>query len=242
MNTVKACMLAAFAIMALGGCTTTHTLSVPRGNRIAPVYVEGKQWLQSVKRNTVEVCLLTPTYKTPRGDLLPPAFLVVIRNGGDQTISLWHDDITVTVEGRPVHILTYEEYRDQITRQEDWISAMANSERGPIFGKATPFPQEQMLQEQRGEENDYGRTEDRNQTWGSTGALLAAQRLVDLRRDTELAKSRLALLLDQDLITPGQEIRGVVCLKSSDLSSGHRLRIRVRTGDETHEFVYDVRS
>jgi hypothetical protein len=35
---------------------------------------------------------------------------------------------------------------------------------------------------------------------------------------------------------------GVVRLALSDLSGGHRLRIRVKTGDETHEFLYDVRS
>jgi hypothetical protein len=219
MNTVKACVLAAFAILVLGGCTTTRTLSVSQENGATLGFAQGRPWLQSVKRNTVAVWLLTPTYKTDLNDLIPPAFLVVVRNGGDQTMSLSRGDITATADGRPIHILTYEEYCGEIDRQAGQESF--------------------RLQE------PLGRGEAPNESpelWEPGGIMWLGERLIDLQRDHLLADAGLMLVLDQYLIAPGQAIRGVVRLKPSDLSSGQRLRILVKTGDETHEFFYDVRN
>jgi len=219
MNTVKACVLAAFAILVLGGCTTTRTLSVSQENGATLGFAQGRPWLQSVKRNTVAVWLLTPTYKTDLNDLIPPAFLVVVRNGGDQTMSLSRGDITATADGRPIHILTYEEYCGEIDRQAGQESF--------------------RLQE------PLGRGEAPNESpelWEPGGIMWLGERLIDLQRDHLLADAGLMLVLDQYLIAPGQAIKGVVRLKPSDLSSGQRLRILVKTGDETHEFFYDVRN
>lgn len=243
MNAVKAPVLAAFGIMVLTGCTTTRTLSVSVENRTAPGYVQGKPLLQSVKRNTVAVWLLTPTYKTDLGDLLPPAFIVAVRNGGDQTISFSRDDVTATVEGRPIHILTYEEYRGEIYRQQVWEWARAHwAAEGPIFQEANRFPQERRI-------HDGGRTKDLTDPMyaGYYGPPMYTDyygpvSTDDMTLDELLADARLMLVLDHYPIAPGQAVKGVVRLKPSDLSSGQQVRILVKAGDETHEFLYDVRS
>jgi len=221
MNTVKACVLAAFAILVLGGCTTTRTLSVSQENGATLGFAQGRPWLQSVKRNTVAVWLLTPTYKTDLNDLIPPAFLVVVRNGGDQTMSLSRGDITATADGRPIHILTYEEYCGEIDRQAGLASLEFQEPLGIVPGAANQGPEER-------------------EAYRSVAQF--GKRMIDLQSGELLADAGLMLVLDQYLIAPGQAIKGVVRLKPSDLSSGQRLRILVKTGDETHEFFYDVRN
>jgi hypothetical protein len=134
-------------------------------------------------------------------------------------MSLSRGDITATADGRPIHILTYEEYCGEIDRQAGQESF--------------------RLQE------PLGRGEAPNESpelWEPGGIMWLGERLIDLQRDHLLADAGLMLVLDQYLIAPGQAIRGVVRLKPSDLSSGQRLRILVKTGDETHEFFYDVRN
>jgi hypothetical protein len=216
---MKTLVLAVSGIMGLTGCTTTRTLSVCQENGAMLSYVRGKPLLQSMKRNTVAVWLLTPTYKTDLADLTPPAFLVAVRNGEDQTISLSRDDITATVESRPIHILTYEEYCSEINRQTGVESLRVQK---PLGQGEAPNESPEM--------------------WEPGGIMQLVEQTVDLRRDVMLRDARLMLVLDQYPIAPGHAFKGVVRLRPSDLSGGQRLRILVKTGDETHEFLYDVGS
>ena len=215
MSAMKACVLAAFGVATLTGCTTVRTLSVSPENSTARANgeVSGERivWLQSAKKNTVAVCLLTPAFSIRLAELAPPAFLVVVRNGGEQTISLSGDDVTATLDGRPIHLLTSGEYLAAIHNQEVWVSAkMRWADEGPL-----------------GKRNDYiGPASDFSAVARTPG---------DALRDVDLFP-----VLGQYSIAPEKTIQGVVRFKPSELSRGQRLRIVVRAGDETHEFVYDV--
>lgn len=217
----------AAAGMILGGCATTRTLSVSAGNPGAPIEAGGKHWLNSVQRNTVSVCLLTPRFKARPESLLPPVFLVEVRNGGSQTLRFSRDDVAAAVDGRPVHLLTHEGYVGEIDRQQDrWVSARRRwANEGPIFSQAGTFPQERSV-------NDGGRSEDLR-TWNSWVVPEGEAQLDALSRDAQS-------MLEQCAVAPGQTAGGVVRLVAADLARGRHLRISVRVADETHEFVYDL--
>ncbi len=241
MNTAKACVFAAFGIMVLGGCATTRTLSVSQANTAAISFAQGKPWLKPVKRSAVAVWLLTPTYKTHLSELLPPAFLVIVHNGGDRLISLSSEDVAATVAGHPVHLLTYEEYRDEIDRQarQEMVKTWAQAGWGP--GRID-LPERWVMNSN--DQLDHLPPE-LILSPGVDSALLdrraQAQALVlEFRRGDLLADARLMLGLGQSAISPGRSAARVLRLRPSDLSSGQRLRILVKTGDETHEFLYEV--
>ncbi|HUJ44973.1 MAG TPA: hypothetical protein VLW52_15355 [Opitutaceae bacterium] len=247
MNAVNAPLLAAFSIVVLAGCTTTRTLSVSVDNKTAPVYVQGKPMLQSVKRNTVAVRLLTLTYKTDLGDLLPPTFLVAVRNGGEQPISLSRDDITASVEGRAIHLLTYEEYCDEITRRLGREMATIEAAwRGvdsppPVIVK----PWENLDQTDRlyrgGVSYDFAtlRSAQADAAFIEQGS--AHLGALHQRRESLLADAQLMMVAEQYSVAPGETINRVIRLSPSDLSSGDRLNIKIKTDGEMHEFFYDVR-
>jgi hypothetical protein len=242
MNAVKAPVLAASAIIVLGGCITTHRLSVSVENKAAPDYQNGMHWLKSVKRNTVAVSLLTPIYKTDTGDQLPPAFLVEVSNGGDQTIELSRDDITATVDGRPIQLLTYGEYCRLIYRESGW--AVARIQRA-LHGAA---PSDRGIDSPSQNLSDTG-PRGYVEVMGapnvdSSSEVLGATEIstINLHRDADLANARMMLTLDQSSLAPGVSITGVFRLKPSDLPGRQRLRIMIKAGDEMHEFLYDVRS
>jgi hypothetical protein len=233
--------LPALAAALLAGCTTTHTLSVSQANTAAISFAQGKPWLESAKRNTVAVWLLTPTYQTHLSELLPPAFFVVVRNGGDRLISLSSGDITATAAGHPVHLLTYEEYRDEIDRQARQAMVGIWSQAGGLTGR-TELPERWGLNSN--DQPDHLPPE-LILSPGVDSALLdrraQAQGLVlEFRRNALLADARWMLELNQSAIAPGHSAARVLRLRPSDLSSGQRLRILVKTGDETHEFLYEV--
>jgi hypothetical protein len=239
MNAMRACVLAAFGVATLTGCTTARTLSVSQENRTTrangKVNGERKHWLLSVKKNTAAVCLLTPACSIRLEDLSPPAFLVAIRNGGDQTISLSRDDVTATVDGRPIHILTYEEYCAAIHDQEVWEWARARwASDGPVSGKVAPPPLEQRAYPPEG--YCYTPSTDTN----DFVIPVSVSTIIARTPDDALLDVRSMPVLGQYSIAPGQTVSGVVRFKPSELSRGQRLRILVRAGDEMHEFVYDV--
>jgi hypothetical protein len=216
-NAAKACVLAAFVVMILGGCATMGTLSVSPANQAALINREERPFLRSAGKNTVAVWLLTPTYRTHLRDLRPPAFLVLFRNGGSGRIILTRKDITATAGGRPIHMITYEEYCDEIERRADKALYAVEVKADWQYDNYMPGDNPYAI-EQRGV-RDVG-------SW----------------RKALLADAQLMLVADRYLIGPNQAMWGVVRLEPSDLSSGQQLRILVRMGEETHEFVYDVRS
>ena len=241
MNPVKACVLAAFGLAVLSGCATTRTLSVSAENKAAPVYVQGRPWLQSAKRNSVALWLLTPTYKTRLSELLPPAFLVVVRNGGDQVIGLSRGDITATVAGRPVHVLTSEEYQGEINRQATQTSAAIWAQQPGLGG--------QVMLPERWVERADGQVDHLAPELILTPAvdgtpverrLQFEQAMVDQRRGELLADAGSMLPSARQAIGPGQTFACVLRLAPAGLSGGRQLRVLVRVGDETHEFVYDI--
>jgi len=241
MNMTQAGALAAIGFAALTGCTTVRTLSVAREDgstqAIGEVNRERKLFLLSAERNTAAVCLLTPVFSIDLDDLAPPEFLVVVRNGGDQTIRLSRDGVTATVDGRPVQVLTLEAYLAAIHEQERWESARARwEEEGPVFREAAPFPQEvQIYSPWEGGGRSYVPPPDRL----PAPRPIAAGRVGNTPGKALLATRSLPVL-GEPSIAPGKSVHGVVRLKPSELARGRRLRIRVRVGDETHEFAYDV--
>lgn len=241
MNTVKACVLAAFGVAALGGCTTTRTRSVSVENKAAPVYAQRRPWLQSAQRNLVARWLLTPADKTQLSELLPSAFLLVARNGGDQTIGLARGDIMATVEGRPIHVLTPGEYRGVIDRQASQASATIRAQRPGLGGEVELA--ERWVEREDGQVDHL--MPEIILTPGVDGAPVERlrpleQARVNQRRDTLLADVGLMLPPARQAIAPGRTFACVVRLTPSNLSSGRRLRILVKAGEETHEFACDI--
>jgi hypothetical protein len=233
MNPAKACVLTAFAFLFLEGCTTTRTLSVSRANKTAPVLESGRPLLQSPGKYAAAVWLLTPTYKTRLGDLLPPAFLVVVRNDGDRALTLSREDISATAGGQPIHLLTYNEYCDEIDHQARLAGVKVRDRANRAEGE--------MYRDSKGRirylnpvaaPTSYAEWVHIEQQAWAGGKLIARQ------HDALLADAR--QMLDLCSIAPGQTGGGIVRLDPVALSPGQHLSLLVNAGGATHTFLFDV--
>ena len=230
----------------LGACTSTRTLSVSPADRTMALQTAGQTWLHSTKRNTVAVCILTPSYDRRPTKLLYPGFLLEVRNAGTGMIGLSRDDITVSQNGRPVHCLTSEEYCSEITRRSEQERATIQA---AMRSARAPLGEPEHGVDYKG---DRVGSSDPLANWGysslpqTIGSFMEQGRVklqeLDRRRESLLADARSMMRPARDEIAPGQSIRRVIRLRPADLSPGMPVRIRIQADGETHEFAFEVGS
>ena len=220
MKTTERLGLAALAVMLGGGCTGTHALSVSAMNHAAPVYREGRPWLDSVKTNSVAVGLLTPKYKADLRDLLPPAFYVAVRNESRGPIEFSIDDIAVSSGGRTVRLITYREYRAEIVGLgEAWLRGVRQAGDRAKMESSDAEPWREKLIDNAAR----SMTAEITDRWKVL--LDDARRMVDRR---------------SYWLKPGEMAGGVVRLNPADVAPHQPLRLAVAIGGETYEFFFDA--
>jgi hypothetical protein len=234
------------AVAFSGGCTTTRTLAVSPANAIAPTYEHGTPCLQSVKQNTVTVWLLTPEYRTNLQDLRPPAFRVLVKNGGDRDFEFSPASITASADGRAVQVLTAGEYAKEIDRQAAILAHMldlgsagakekadqseafaAAATPGTTTGVNGPLPDFSTI--------PHGLAADAKEQIDATTERRRAE--IEAWRKDLLADAQ--MMLDRQTVAPGAMAGGVIRLAPEDLGGGP-LKIVIAAGGETHEFLFDV--
>ena len=234
MKSFSRLMLVALGAAGMGGCTVTGTISAIPQNKVTATQSGGKTWLVSVRKNTVAVCTLTPTYKTHAKDLLIPAFMVAVRNGGAEGISLSFDDVTASVDGRTLHRLTYDECCQEVIARGDREIATIKAAIGNMWSPLDVSQRDQSMAENAatGFQAMWAFSEQ-----GQTRIMQLGQ-----RREALLAEAKSIMGPSPYPIAPGQAIRRVILFRPSELSAGHQLHIRVTVGGETHEFAFNLDS
>ena len=219
MNSVTGLSLALLAVL-LGGCTDARALKVSPMNPVAPVYRQGRPWLESTKRNQVALWLLTPQFKNDWRELLPPAFYLAVKNEGREPLEFSIDDIMVTSAGRPVRLLSYAEYRAEIVALG---GAGLRGVQGAVEQIKAHSPYLDLVEETR---IDYAAQD-------MSGAI--TDRWKQLLDDARLMLDRKSYTLK-----PGEVVGGVVRLRPEDLAADRPLRLTVALNGELHEFLFDA--
>ena len=220
MNSVTGLSLALLAVL-LGGCTDARALKVSPMNPVAPVYRQGRPWLESTKRNQVALWLLTPEFKNDWRELLPPAFYLAVKNESREPLDFSTDDIMVTSDGRPVRLISYAEYRAEIVALGGaWLRGV---QQGADQQKKMESPYLGLVEETR---IDYAAQD-------LSGAI--TDRWKQLLDDARLMLDRKSYTLK-----PGEVVGGVVRLRPEDVVPDRPLRFTVALNGELHEFLFDA--
>lgn len=233
MKSMNPVMFVALGAAVMGGCTTTGTISGMPQDKVTAIQSGGNTWLLSVRKNTVAVRPVTPTYRTRAKDFLFPAFLLEVRNGGAEGIALSSDDVTASISGKPVPCLTLGECQEVIRRSDREIATI----KAAIGNMWSPLD---MSERDQSLGIGSGSGLQAMQSFGEQG-LTTIQQLY-LRREVLLAEAKAMIGPGPSSIAPGQSIRRVILFNPSELSSGHRVIIQVKAGGETHEFSFDLGS
>jgi len=235
------------AALALCGCTATRTLTVSPSNPAAPTEEAGVPCLRSAGTNPVTLWLLSPHFRATMDDLSPPAFRVLVKNGGAQAFAFSPDSIAAFSGGTAVHVLAAEEYVRAIDAQAvalerltdvnvaqarqkldayEALAAIATpgqtaGANGPMYDFSTvPHPDTDIAKAQLSAMEKSRR--DEIEAW--------RQRLLD---DAQA-------MLDRHTVAPGTMAGGVIRLAPEDVAPGRPLKLTITAGGETHEFLFDV--
>jgi hypothetical protein len=234
-----------FAISLGGGCTTTRTLSVSPANPTAATSEQGVQCLRSVKRNAVTVWLLTPKFQTQLHEFDPPAFRVLVSNGGGKAFDFSPVNVTASSGENSVHVFTREEYCRAINRYED--TSLQAAHQRTALQKA---PSEELLASMSSRDallsagssgqqmNDFSGNQGSDSPAKIEKTAADERAAINLRRENLLDEARLMLV--QHTVAPGSTAGGIVKLDPASISRGQPLKLVVTIGGEAHEFVFEV--
>jgi len=230
MSTVKAWLLAAFGITALGGCALTKTLTVSPASAIQPVYRQGRLVLQSQKKNGVEVEVLTRQFSDQTDAL--PSFFVAVRNGGEVEVEFSLENITTYSGESRVRVYTVEELEKRVRSEgEAEAAAVAANEAAQLKDAA--------MSRQTTSRN----LKDNPVAWTMTKAQGNARNGMDQSGSSRNQQPNdLTGMLMRSTVRPRETVGGTIKLHAEDIRSGQPLRLVVAIGGEVHEFMFDVRS
>ena len=246
MNAMKAPVFAAFGIMALAGCTTTRTLSVSPANPTTATSAQGATGLRSVKTNAVTVWLLTPEYQTDLRKFAPPAFRVLVSNGGDKAFDFSVADVSASSGGNSVHVFTAAEYREAINRQAqtrllDVIRKTAQQKANEGFFATSDTPAVLDAEGRLVHEVSFPLSSSTVEGWAEIEAAAADKRdAINLERMERLDEARWMLV--RRTVAPGSMAGGIVKLDPTQISRGQALKLVITAGGEPHEFIFEVGS
>ena len=232
-----------FAMALCSGCTTTRTLSVSPANRTAATSEQGVPCLQSVKKNAVAVWLLTPEYQTDLREFDPPAFRVLVRNGGDKAFDFSPVNVIASSGGNSVHVFSSGEYCQAIDRYEDALLQAAHER--TALQKAQAVSAEELLGSvssrdpmRLGVGGDFSGHQVSDFQAGIDQAATDQWNAINLKRKNLLDEAQLMLV--PHTVAPGLMAGGIVKLDPAQISRGQPLKLVVTVGGETHEFVFEV--
>ena len=235
------------AAIALGGCATTRTLTFSSSNPVAPTDEHGVLSLHSGGANPVTLWLLTPRFRTDPDDLTPPAFRVLVKNGGTQAFAFSPANITASADGAAVRVLTAVDYAREIDRQAVAMRQMADSNVAkarekldqleayaasapPLTTPGAYGPMYDMSSVRQPSTDEAREQLDANQKSRQTEIEAWRQNLLDGAQ----------MMLGEHTVPPGEMAGGVVRLDPRAVGAGRMLRLVVTAGGEAHEFVFDV--
>ena len=248
-NTIAHCALATLVGGFLVGCSTPSNRLKPAA-AAAPMttYRQGQAILCQTKANGVLLAVSKPEFKP--GD--PPALFLLVLNNGAAPFLLAPSAVSVSAEGRPVRVYTYEELRGTIdksaSRKNFWTRVAAV---GAAMSDSPPTRSETTgkfnVQGPYGREA-YGNFSSTTYTYDP--AARAAARAANNRQtrealaDIEFSKAvqvdNLGWILRENTLDPGTYAGGVVKLHPEDLKDARVVLVTVQAGDETHEFPLEV--
>jgi len=233
--------------MALGGCTATRTLTVSAANPAAATEEGGVPCLRSAGTNPVTLWVLTPRFRASLDDLAPPAFRILVKNGGRQAFAFSPASIMAFSDGTEVPVLTAAEYLRAIDVQavalermtdvasaqarqkiDDYEALASNATAGITTDTAKPM-------------YDFS-TVPHPDTEAEKEKVAASEK--DRRDEINRWRRRLlddvpAMLGDQT-VAPGTMAGGVIRLAPENVSPGRTLKLTENAGGETHEFLFEV--
>ena len=234
----------AAAAIALGGCATTRTLSFSSSNLVAPIDEHGVLCLHSGGANPVSLWLLTPRFRTDPDDLTPPAFRLLVKNGGGQAFAFSPANLAVSCGGASVHVYTAVEYARAIDAQAVALHRMADQNVAQAREKLDEL--ETYAAAAAPAVDTMGLVDFSSVRQASTEQDREQLDANQKNRQTEIETWRQNLLegaqmmLGEHAVPPGEMAGGVVRLDPRAVGAGRTLKLVVTAGGESHEFVLDV--
>lgn len=211
-------------------------------------YQQGQAILYQNRASEVLLGLAKPDFKP--GD--PPAMLLVVRNNSPAPFLLAPSSLSVTADGRPVRVYTYEELKTgidkQASRKSFWNGLAAGmssmSANSPTTSKTTgSYTIRDNYGNQAG--GDYTATtvtDDPAATAARRGEInnqaAATRREIQATNATQI--QGLSSILRENTLAPGAVAGGVVKLHPEDLKDAQAVSITVQAGDEAYEFPLEV--
>jgi len=239
------CALA--AALALTGCATTRTLTFSSSNPVAPTDEHGVPCLHSGGANPVTLWLLTPRFRTDPDDLTPPAFRLLVKNGGAQPFAFSPANLAASSGGASVHVYTAAEFAGEINVQavalhrlsdQNVAEAMEKLDAYESMAAIMPAGQTAGL---NGPMYDFS-TVPHPDTEAEKAQVAATEK--SRRDEIEIWRQSLLdgaqMMLGEHTVPPGEMAGGVVRLDPRAVGAGRTLRLVVTSGGEVHEFVFDV--
>ncbi len=211
-------------------------------------YYQGQAVLYQVKASEVLLGLAKPDFKP--GD--PPAMLLVVRNNSAAPFLLAPSSLSVTADGRPVRVYTYEELQTGI----DKSASRKSFWNGLAAGMSSMSGNSATTSKTTGNytiRDDYGNraggtytattvTDDPAATAARRAAInnqaAATRREIEFDKVTQL--QGLSSILRENTLAPGAMAGGVVKLHPEDLKGAQAVSITVQAGDEAYEFPLEV--
>ncbi|HUJ45133.1 MAG TPA: hypothetical protein VLW52_16180 [Opitutaceae bacterium] len=232
-----------------GGCATTRTISIAPAGLATVVSDQGVPCLQSKHANAVTVWLLTPKYQRAAREYDPPAFRVLVHNGGDREFAFSADSIAASSGTSSVRVLTPDDLRRALIRREeeqlhdiDVKAAKELAGQAALHGYAeahTAHMDFGVNGPMRSPSPDGVGSPDLAQTRVEEAARAAR---AAIRDRTNQLLSDVPTMVVPTTVGPGLAAGGIVKLEPSQIHRGRPLRLVVTAGGETHEFLFDVGS
>lgn len=243
-------LLLGIMMVILAACTTTRTLSVSPDNPATRTEEAGMPCLRSTGANPVTLWLLTPRFRTDPDDLAPPAFRVLVKNGGAEAFAFSPANITASAGGTAVRVLTAVEFAREIDRQAVAMRQMADSNVAKAREKLDQFEAVANLALATpgttpgtgvGPMYDFS-TVRQSSTDQAREQLDANQksRAAEIEAWRQNLLEGVQMMLGEHTVSPDEMAGGVVRLDPRAVAAGRTLKLVVTAGGEAHEFLFEV--
>ena len=195
--------------------------------------------MQSAGVCPVWVSPVVDDYEIHLHDLRPPAFVILVQNGGGAPLDLGPRNVTATSGGKAVTLLVRAKFVAAVNRSADLqIHKVKDStDAAPLEN----VPGKWVLTS-----DDQGSSYEPPEVDAVPSYVLeeldAKAKLMTraIERMRGLYLDQAKTMLETQRIAPGSSGGGVVMLRPREIVAGEVLVIRVDVGSESHEFLFDV--
>ena len=214
--------------VALGGCVSPRTISVPAADASRVVDGRGNPVPPSRQQVDVKVILVTSKFSNDTDAL--PTFYLEVRNRGASGVDFSPENVVAFSGGSRVRVYTSSELADRIKREaEAEAAAAAANEASQLKGASMS----RQATSRNMMENPV--------PWAVTKAQNDARSgMNQIEPAGEQQPADLGQLLQTSSIPPHGTVGGAVVFHAEDIRSGQPLRLLVTVGGEVHEFRFEV--